>query len=622
MTSMPISCLGWTISQWRSAYLTKDLSPETAISDLVHWLHTNQAHCHHAWIYVISLQELREQCDALVQRLTEVDGDLTQLPLFGVPCAVKDNIDVVGLPTTGGCPEYRFIADNDATAVERLKAAGAIIIGKTNLDQFATGLVGTRSPYGAVENSFDADYVSGGSSSGSSVVVAKGYVPFSFGTDTAGSGRVPAGFNQLYGVKSSLGAISTHGVIPACKSLDVVSIFALTAADAELVRQVCTAQDDQDCYSRQSPVVAQQPIRKLAYPANAPWFGDVQQAQAFDEALKQAKALGYSLTAIDFSPLFELAALLYQGPWVAERYAAVGEFMQQGFPGINAVVKGIIDQAEKFTAVDAFNGEYQRKAAVKKVAALFEEYDALFVPTTPCFPTIAQVNANPVEENSRLGTYTNFVNLSSLSALSIPARPRADGLPFGITVIGADWQDAALHQFAQTWESALQLPIAPVANGSAVSKESVVLAVVGAHLRDMPLNFQLKTRQAVFLEQTTTSSDYQLFALANTTPPKPGLVYQPTSESAQQIIVELWRLTPKAFGEFVAEVPRPLGIGNVTLEDGRVVKGFICEPEALSTAMDITHFGGWRKYLAAVKAGEPIEKPATPARTAEESCDV
>lgn len=605
MTSTPISCLGWTINQWRSAYLTKNLSPETLLADLIHWLHTHQDHCHHAWIHVISTQELQAQCKELFQHLSEVDGDITQFPLFGVPCAVKDNIDVENLPTTAGCPEYRYIAEEDATAVAKLKAAGAIIIGKTNLDQFATGLVGTRSPYGAVENSFNTDYVSGGSSSGSSVVVAKGYVPFAFGTDTAGSGRVPAGFNQLYGVKSSLGAISTHGVVPACRSLDVVSIFALNAADAELVRQICTAPDAQDCYSRampQSEQALQKPIRKLAYPANAPWFGDQQQAQAFDAALAQAKALGYSLTPIDFSPLFELAALLYQGPWVAERFVAVGEFLQSDFPGINPVVKKIVDQAKQFSAVDAFAAEYQRKAAVKEIVALFDTFDALFVPTTPCFPTIAQVNANPVEENSRLGTYTNFVNLSSLSALSIPAAPREDGLPFGITLIGADWQDAALHQFAQTWEAALQLPIAPIANGSITSDDGIVLAVVGAHLRDMPLNFQLTSRQAVFLEQTTTNDAYQLFALANTTPPKPGLVFQPEAATSQQIIVELWRLTPKAFGEFVAEVPRPLGIGNVTLADGRTVKGFICEPEALSAATDITQFGGWRKYLAALNA--------------------
>ncbi|MFU8838414.1 MAG: allophanate hydrolase [Thiohalomonadaceae bacterium] len=555
-----------------------------------------------AWIHRITDQEL----EAELLRIQALSSDL---PLYGVPFAIKDNIDARGWPTTAACPDYAYTAQQDAFVVECLRAAGAILLGKTNLDQFATGLVGTRSPYGEVPNSFDPDYISGGSSSGSAVAVARGQVAFSLGTDTAGSGRVPAGFNNIIGFKPTRGALSTRGVVPACASLDCVSIFAANLEDVEAVLGAAMLPDKQDCWSRSAPKkLHTQAPQRLAVPVDAQWYGDTDQALAWQAALQEAVAAGFELVPIDFSPFFELAALLYEGPWVAERWVAVGEFIAAQPESVNPVVLGIISQGQGFTAVDQFRAEYRREALLKTIATIFEDVDALLVPTTPSFPSRAAVAAEPLKRNSELGRYTNFVNLADLCAISLPAGFRKDGLPFGITLISQTWQHRALFEFATRWQA--QLPWTQGVSGVPATQADLdilkpaghVLAVVGAHLRGQPLNHQLLSRGARFLETTRSSHDYRLYALANTQPAKPGLSHSPGSAVAGQgIELELWSLDSTALGELLMEVPPPLGLGTVQLADGRQVKGFICEGYALHDATDITAYGGWRAWLASNK---------------------
>lgn len=599
MTDKQVTPIGWTLADWARAY-REGAAPQQLLPTLLDFIRT--APDHHAWIELASDAQLSAQITQLQQL-----PNAAQLPLYGVPFAVKDNIDAAGFATTAACPEYAYEPAQDAEVVRRLRAAGAIVLGKTNLDQFATGLVGTRSPYGAAINPFHADYISGGSSSGSAVAVALGHVPFALGTDTAGSGRVPAGFNHLVGLKPSKGLLSTRGVVPACRSLDCVSIFALNALDAERVFSVAAGFDEQDGYSRVAMPSPVRQLRTLAVPVDAPWFGDSVQQAAYERAKAQARALGYELVPMDFSPLFELAALLYQGPWVAERYAAVGEFIEQDLPGINPVVKGIIVPGKNASAVQAFQAEYRRMDLLRDVQRIFAHVDALFVPTAPRFPTQADVAADPVGVNSQLGTYTNFVNLADLSAIAVPCALRSDGLPFGVTLIAPAFSESALLAFAAHWQAALAMASAPALNGASAD-QSVVVAVVGAHLTGMPLNHQLTSRNAVLLEQTLTAKKYQLYALANTVPPKPGLVrinealLAAGREQGYAIIVELWRLDLAAFGSFVNEIPQPLGIGTLELADGRLVKGFICEPEAVASATHISEFGGWRAYIQHLKA--------------------
>jgi allophanate hydrolase len=559
-----------------------------------------------AWILKLSPAQIDAQFDVLEKR-----GDAAALPLRGVPFAVKDNIDVAGLATTAACPEFSHVAKETAPAVQRLLDAGAILIGKTNLDQFATGLVGTRSPYGAVPNTFNPRYICGGSSSGSASVVARGLVPFALGTDTAGSGRVPAGFNNIVGLKPTRGWLSTRGVVPACRTLDCVSVFALTVEDAALVASIA-AGPDEDGFSRAAPVRAL--TKRL--PANPKfgvlirpnWFGDAKAEAAFAQALVRFETVGATLVPLDFAPLFETAALLYQGPWVAERYAAIEDFIARRPEAIHPVVRGIIEKAKDYDAVAAFRGRY-RLADLKRVCdALLAKVDALLVPTTPTIYTIDEVAAQPVELNSRLGAYTNFVNLLDWCALSLPAGFRSDGLPFGITLVGPAWADAALAEFGQRWQRHAPWPLgatgAPISDGGAAlpfpRAPTVRLAVVGAHLSGMPLNGQLIERGAVLVEQTTTSADYRFYALPGTVPPKPGLV---KNGHGAPIIVELWDVPMEAFGSFVALVPPPLGIGTITLADGRQVKGFLCEAWAAEGARDITSFGGWRAFIATSQDG-------------------
>ncbi len=589
---------GWTIPEWRDAYRRGDLQARDALLNLRAQLKADDA----AWIYIVSSAEIEAQLTALASL-----GDATTLPLYGIPFAVKDNIDVAGMPTTAACPAFTYIAESDATSVARLKRAGAIVLGKTNLDQFATGLVGTRSPYGAVPNSFNADYVSGGSSSGSATTGARGLVPFSLGTDTAGSGRVPAGFNNIVGLKPTKGRFSTTGVVPACRSLDCVSVFALTVEDAETVSSVMEGFDPTDGYSRTAPAAATYFPNKPRFgiPASPNWFGDVQAEAAWLETLENISAFGAELVTIDFTPMFTLAQLLYGGPWVAERHAAIAEFMQEHAADMNDVVRGIVENAVNFSATDAYQAEYRRADLAREIQLLMKDVDALLVPTSPRHPTIAEVNADPVVVNSQLGTYTNFVNLADCSALALPATMRADGLPFGITLIAPAWQDAALAAFGKKWHSSVNLllgatgkPTPALALKNTPPQGYVRLAVVGAHLTGMPLNVQLQERNAIFVESTYTANNYRLFALPNTTPPKPGLI---RSTEGAEIIVELWDVPLHHFGSFVALIPAPLGIGTLSLHDGREVKGFICEGAAVNGATDITHLGGWRAYIKSLQ---------------------
>jgi allophanate hydrolase len=602
--SGPARCL--TLRDWR-AELRSGKPRRAAYSPFL-----ARPNADNAWITLLDDDKLHAQLEALDERLAQADGDVDRLPLYGVPFAVKDIIDVAGWPTTAACPAYSYVATSDAPVVARLRAAGAIVVGKTNLDQFATGLVGTRSPHGAVANSFKPEYVSGGSSSGSASVVARGLVPFSLGSDTAGSGRVPAAFNNIVGLKPTRGWLSTSGVVPACRTLDCVSVFALTVEDAEHIASIAGGFDATDPYSRASPpdpTARFSSTPRFAVPAALEFFGDEVAEAAFRAAMQRLRMLNVTLVEIDFTPFAELAALLYQGPWVAERYVTMERLLDTDPAAINSVVRQIASGAARFSAADAFKAEYRRAELARAIERTLSGVDALVVPTTPTIYTIAAVQSDPLTLNSRLGTYTNFTNLADLAALALPADFRADGLPAGITLIAPAGRDHALAAFGKRWQGSVGLPLGATERAAAetLGDETTVvdtlptlrIAVVGAHLTGLPLNHQLTARGARFVQRCRTAPCYRLFALPNTTPPKPGLARH---EQGQAIEVELWDLPEAAVGSFVAEIAAPLGLGTLELEDGRRVKGFICEPYALEGARDITEYGGWRAFLAASAA--------------------
>jgi allophanate hydrolase len=589
-----------TISEWVAFYCQQPQQLGMAFQTL----RENISQEDNAWIYIATNDEIYAQLTTIFQAINSGEKQASDFPLLGVPFAAKDNIDVAGMPTSAGCPAFTYQPTKDATVIAHLKAAGAIVVGKTNLDQFATGLVGTRSPFGAVRNTFNPEYVSGGSSSGSASVVARGLVGFSLGTDTAGSGRVPAGFNNIVGLKPTKGWISTAGVVPACRLNDCVSIFALTVEDAETVAAIAGGYDPQDPYSRTNPQTA--PARfsqklRFAIPNQLEFFGDSQSEAAFAKSLKRLQQQGVSLVPIDFSVFNQLAGQLYNGAWVAERTVAVGEIFKKQPEAMDPTVRGIVANGLNYTACDAWQAEYTRAELAQKINAQLGDYDALVVPTSPTIHTLAEMAEEPVRYNSQFGTYTNFTNLADLCALALPSDFREDGLPAGITLIAPAWHDQALSHFGKSWQQALNLPMGatdkplPASNHPKMSAHHVRVAVVGAHLRGMPLNHQLTTRNAVFIEESRTDAHYRLYALANTQPPKPGLV---RSSEGQPIAVELWDIPLARFGEFVAEIPAPLGIGTLTLENGACVKGFICEPAALLDATDITAWGGWKAWLA------------------------
>jgi allophanate hydrolase len=597
--------LSLDLASLRAAYTSGALTPSALVDELLHRI---ESHGDPA-IFIHRLS--REQLCAHATRLERLPP--ASLPLYGVPFAIKDNIDLAGAPTTAACPEFGYTPTASAPVVQALIDAGAIPIGKTNLDQFATGLVGVRSPYGIPRNPFSAATIPGGSSSGSAVAVAAGLISFALGTDTAGSGRVPAGLNNLVGLKPTRGALSTRGVVPACRSLDCVSIFALTCADAAEIARIAEAFDAADPFSRRrlhaSPTSG--PVRVGVPRAHElAFFGDAEAERLFHASLARLDSLGATRVEIEFAPFAEAAALLYQGPWVAERWAALRQFHARHADAFFPVTRKIIENAQKVSAADAFDGFYRLAELQRRAAAEWEKMDILLLPTAPRPYTVAEVSAEPILLNSHLGTYTNFVNLLDLSALAVPAGLRSDGVPWGITLIGPAWHEPCLLALGARWQAAgggnlgaTGIPLPATASSvpsfptAAPKASSVRLAVVGAHLSGLPLNHQLTERCARLVWSGQSSPDYRLYALPNTTPPKPGLIR--VNENGAAFAVEVWELSAEAFGTFVAAVPPPLSIGTVTLASGEAVKGFLCEPAALVGATDISHHGGWRAFLRA-----------------------
>ncbi|MBI5255046.1 MAG: allophanate hydrolase [Burkholderiales bacterium] len=594
-----------TLADWRAAY-TAGASPRSLLAPLLAQRQPDDP----AWIHRCDEAFITRQLQHL-----EAQGP-GSLPLYGVPFAVKDNIDVEGLPTTAACPSFGHRATRSATVVQRLMAAGAVLVGKTNLDQFATGLVGTRSPYGEVPNTFDAHYVSGGSSSGSASVVARGLVAFALGTDTAGSGRVPAGFNNLVGLKPTPGRVPMAGVLPACRTLDVVSVFALTVADAAQVMALIEGADDEPAFQQAAPRpawfgrgdLAVPGTLRIGVPDHPGCDTTLGYDRAFGDAIEQCRAWGVEPRPVDMRPLFEVARLLYEGPWVAERYAVVQALIERQPEALDPVVRRVIQGATGFDAVAAFKARYALETLRHQIAPLWQNIDLLMVPTAITCPTRSAVAAEPVLRNSELGRYTNFVNLLGLSALAVPSGFASGGLPFGVTFIAPGGCDAALVALGQRWEAARALPLGRRLRQAAdadralqalpAAQPTIEIAVVGAHLEGLPLHGQLLERGCRLVERTQTAPHYRLFALPGTTPPKPGLARAGAGEVGGPIALEVYEMPQSAVGSFLALIPPPLGLGSVELDDGRWVKGFLCEGAALRGAEDITAWGGWRAWLA------------------------
>ncbi|GAA1693854.1 allophanate hydrolase [Glycomyces endophyticus] len=530
---------------------------------------------------------LRDEADALaeaarVQARLDAGEDL---PLAGTVFAAKDNIDVAGLPTTAGCPSFAYEPDRDATAVARLRAAGAICLGKTNLDQFATGLVGTRSPYGAVRAAADPERISGGSSSGSAVAVALGIADFALGTDTAGSGRVPAALNGIVGVKASLGLVPVDGVVPACPSYDCLTVFAPDLAAATAAMRIMTGPSDRDPASRAWPAdlpLAAPPAARAAVPVNANLARlDPELRPLWDAALDRFAAAGVELAPVDVQPLLDAALLLYEGALVAERYAAFGAHIDAWPADADPTVAEIVKGAGKFTAADLVTDQQRLRAARTRAAGLLSGFDALLLPTAPLHPSIGEVQADPIAVNAAMGTYTNFVNLLDMAAVAIPAGT-AGTKGFGVSVITPAFHDQVALDLAARAQDVTAPLLAPAATA---------LVVFGAHLTGMPLNHQLTDLGARFDGEVATAPAYRMHEL-DTAPPKPLVV---RTEHGASLPGERWLLSPAALGAFLTALPAPMTLGGVELDDGTWTTGFVASEPA---GADITHKGGWRAHRA------------------------
>ncbi|MEW8348158.1 MAG: allophanate hydrolase [Candidatus Thiodiazotropha taylori] len=592
-----------TISALRSAYLGGSLTPEQVMGTIRK--RASEYEDHNIWIHLLSEAEQALYLDRLQQL------EIEQHPLWGIPFAIKDNIDLNEIPTTAACIEFAYTPTSSATVVERLIAAGAIPVGKTNLDQFATGLNGTRSPWGACRNAFEPDYISGGSSSGSAVSVALGLASFSLGTDTAGSGRVPACFNNLIGLKPSRGLLSTKGLVPACRSLDCITVFACDTDDANLVLSVAEAYDADDEYSRNNPFQNQQrhygerqgPLKIGVIPdQQLNFFGDQAYQQAYYDTLRQLETDGIEFVEVDYQPFAEAARLLYEGPWVAERYLATQPLIDDNPQALYPVVREIIEPGKSLQASSLFEAQYRLSGLKAICDRQLAAVDCLLTPTAGTCFTIEQMLEEPILRNSQLGYYTNFMNLLDLASVAVPTQMTASGLPFGITLVGDAFTDRALLSIAKRIHRQFELKLGASqyelqsASQPAVGDHSEIDVVVcGAHLQGLPLNWQLTERGATLKAKTETAPIYRMYALPGGPPARPGLILDEAAGEA--IEVEVWSMPQSQFGSFVAAIPSPLGIGKLQLADGSEASGFICEPYAISKAEEITGYGGWKAYL-------------------------
>ena len=590
-----------TLSDYRSAFHDGRTTPSRQIEEVY-----RRIAAHDDPSMFITLRPMAEVLDEA--RDIELHGS-KETPLYGIPVAIKDNIDVAGTPTTVGCPDFAWTPERDATVVARLRAAGAIIVGKTNMDQFATGLVGVRSPYGITRNAIRAELVPGGSSSGSATAVAAGIVPLALGTDTAGSGRVPAALNNIVGLKPTPGLVSTTGVFPACRTIDCVSVFALTVDDAYAAIGVMAGYDPDDPYSRKGHVGmlgSLPPGLIVGVPDQDSRFfgGDALAEQAFDANVANLARMGFSTREIDLRPLFDVAALLYDGPWIVERYQAIDSFMDAHPASIYPVTRSIIAQASRFSASDVFRGMYKLAASQRAAEHTWHEIDVLMVPTIPRPRTIADLEHDPITPNTEFGTYTNFVNLLNLCALAVPGKFRDDGLPSGCTLISTAGRDALIGSLGLKVHAASAVPLGATSRAmpafpepeETASDDKIELAVVGAHLSGFPLNKELVSLGARFVRTGQTRPEYRFFALQGDGPRRPGLL-RVSDGDGHSIEAEVWALRPDAFGSFVARIPSPLAIGTIRMADGSAPKGFIVESAATDGAEDISKYGGWRAFM-------------------------
>jgi allophanate hydrolase len=608
MTDLPAPDEVLTIANLRRAYADGRFTPLSVITEIQRRVDAYDDTA--TWISLVSKKDLAAAAGAATQQLKAGD----KRPLLGVPFAVKDNIDVAGMNTTAACPQFAYRPAKHATAVKRLLDAGAILAGKTNLDQFATGLVGVRSPYGTPRNPLNSRYIPGGSSSGSAVAVSAGLVSFSLGTDTAGSGRVPAGFTNIVGLKPTKGRISTVGVVPACRSLDCISVFALTCEDAATVLSACEGYDGEDPFSRTTDEIGRRPPRfpetfRFGVPADdqLKFFGNTEYEAFYRQAVGYLKALGGTAVTIEFNPFVMAGRLLYEGPWLAERMAAAGKLLAERPDALLPVTRKILELGRGFDAASVYRFAEQLQSLRQSTRVEWARMDLLLLPTTGTIYKVEEIIADPITLNSNLGYYTNFVNLMNLSAVAVPAGIGSSHLPCGVTLMAPAGYESALLALGDRLHRAAGIPLG--GTGAAMPSDSLLLplqwrdtamvrlAVVGAHLSGQPLNHQLTDLKATLVRLCKTAPVYRLVALPGTAPPKPGMIR--IVDGGGSIEVEIWEMTAEAFGTFVAAIPPPLGIGTLQLEDGELVKGFLCEGYAVAGARDITHFGGWRAFLAA-----------------------
>jgi allophanate hydrolase len=610
------------VAALRLAYLRGETRPTGVVEQVLDRLARRDASP--VWISVAGEADMRARAIEL-----EADGPSDRRPLYGVPFAVKDNIDVAGLPTTAGCPDFGYLPKRNATAVQRLLDAGAILVGKTNLDQFATGLTGARSPYGACESVFGGGLVSGGSSSGSAVAVAAGLVAFSLGTDTAGSGRVPAALNGLVGVKPTRGLVSTTGVVPACRSLDCVSVFAHDVDDGWAVLRVLAGPDESDPWSRRGPPWAPLPSRGSGWRLGVPlltvddFFGDTAMKDRFEDGVRTVRGVAGSTHPVEFGPFLEAGDLLYEGPWTAERLCELAGFLDAHPESVLPVTRGILERGRGVDGVTAFAGMHRLQHLKSVVDRVFETIDVLLLPTVGTTATHDEVRAEPLVRNSELGRYTQFANLLDLAVVSVPNGFTVDGRPASISFVGPAFSDATLSAVAHAFEAerrhtaresswtpppaSLQIdgaqvtPVPLPATARSQVDTQVMLAVVGHHLTRGPRNHELVERGGRLLETTTTAAAYRLYAVGRPPHVVPGLVRcgpaDPTAGAA--IEVEVWGMPSQLIGSLLSRITSPLGLGQVELADGREVLGFLCEGYVVADALDITAGGGWRAHLAA-----------------------